>query len=374
MRRFAYLTAAVLSVTGICLGLAADDAAPAKKTGAAAQPKTTAKPAAKATKTETTEGEEKPAKTAKPADKDPVPTNQEPDVPAKYSADETAIREANQSLLKAYASDNAAAVVDHFTQDGEYVNSNGSVFHGRDAILESLTSFFSDHPGCELEAELHDIRFVSPSVAIVEGTTTVVHKSESNETTHCNFTAVYNKTEDKWQIASVRDQLHSSRMSHEDQLDQLSFLIGDWIDEDSDSVVSFSCRPTDNGKFLIRNFTLKVQGQEVLSGTERIGWDPLTGKLRAWIFDSEGGFAEGTWHREGDHNWILRSAGVTADGEVASGLSRYTVISGHSMTWQTVDHVIGGVALPDSPEFTLVHTSPDPHDLDDKSAKADTTP
>ena len=361
MRKFAYLTAAVLSVTGICIGLAADDATITKKPAASTPSKTGTKPAPKATKTE-----EKPAKTAE--DEEKVPAKQEADVPAKYSADEAAIRQANDSLLKAYASDNAETVAQHFTPDAEYVNSNGAVFHGREAIQDSLTTFFADHPGCELQTELHDLRFVSPTVAIVEGTTTVVHKGDSDETTHCKFTAVYNKNDDKWLLASVRDQLHAVRPTHEDQLEQLSFLIGDWVNEDSDSVVSFSCRPTENGKFLIRDFSMKVQGQEVLSGTERIGWDPLTGKLRAWIFDSEGGFAEGMWHREGDV-WTLRLSGVNSAGEVASGTSHYTVINDHRMTWQAVDHVIGGVALPNSPEFTLVQKSPDPLDQDEKPTK-----
>jgi uncharacterized protein (TIGR02246 family) len=360
MRKFAYITAAILSVTGICLGLVADDAAPVKKENTSAQAKTVAKPAAKTEKDD--------IKAGKPEVQSPA--NQEDDVPAKYTADEAAIRKANESLLKAYASDSPQAVAEHFTQDGEYVNSSGAVFHGRDAIQESLATFFADNPGCELQAELHDLRFVSPTVAIVEGTTTVVHEHDASET-NCNFTAVYNKTDNKWLIASVRDQMHVVKPSHETQLEQLSFLIGDWVNEDSDSVVSFSCRPTENGKYLIRDFTMKVHGQDVLSGTERIGWDPVSGRLRAWIFDSEGGFADGTWTREGD-TWILRLNGVSSDGELASGSSIYHVIDNHSVSWQAVDHVIGGVAIPDGPEFTLVHKSPLPLDRDEKSDAATT--
>lgn len=360
MRKFAFLSATLLSVTGVCLGLAADDAAPPKPAGTQVQSKDATKPAPKP--------EEKPAKAAKTTEAaDKVPANQEPDVPSKYTADETAIRAANESLIKAYCADDAKAVAEHFTPDGEYVNDRGSVFHGREAIQDSLTEFLGDHPGCKLESDLNEIRFVSPTVAIVEGTTTVTHK-EDDSVTRCNFTAVYNKNDDKWQIASVRDQLDVVHPKHEDQLEQLSWLIGDWIDEDDDSVVSFSCHPVNNGKFLVRDFSLKVQGQEVLSGTQRIGWDPLSGKLRAWIFDSEGGFSEGTWQREGD-TWTLKSAGVTAEGEVASGTSVYKLVNDHSMTWQATEYQIDGVAVPDSPEFTLVHTSPHPIDHDEKAAK-----
>ena len=57
-----------------------------------------------------------------------------------------------------------------------------------------------------------------------------------------------------------------------------------------------------------------------------LGWDPVSGKLRAWIFDSEGGYGEGTWHRDGD-SWVLKTTGVTADGQTASGTSIYTFVS-----------------------------------------------
>lgn len=32
-----------------------------------------------------------------------------------------------------------------------------------------------------------------------------------------------------------------------------------------------------------------------MTGTQRIGWDPLTRRLRTWVFDSSGSFGEGNW-------------------------------------------------------------------------------
>ena len=98
---------------------------------------------------------------------------------------------------------------------------------------------------------------------------------------------------------------------------------------------SISCQAVDNGNFLLRQFTVKIAGQEAMSGTQRIGWDPVTGKLRAWIFDSEGGYGEGTWHRDGD-SWVLKTTGVTADGQTASGTSIYTLVS------DDIDDLAGG--------------------------------
>ncbi len=60
--------------------------------------------------------------------------------------------------------------------------------------------------------------------------------------------------------------------------------------------VIFSCDAVDGGNYLLRKFGVHIVGQDAMSGTQRIGWDPLIGKLRAWIFDSEGGFSDGLWH------------------------------------------------------------------------------
>src|SRR5438270_9840159 len=40
------------------------------------------------------------------------------------------------------------------------------------------------------------------------------------------------------------------------------------------------------------------------TGTQRIGYDPLTGHLKAWIFDSAGGYADG---RSEEHTSELQS-------------------------------------------------------------------
>ena len=34
-----------------------------------------------------------------------------------------------------------------------------------------------------------------------------------------------------------------------------------------------------------------------------IGYDPVKGRLRSWVFDSEGGFGEGSWRQEGN-KWL----------------------------------------------------------------------
>jgi len=279
-------------------------------------------------------------------------------VTQQQAADEQAIRDAGATFMKAYGAADAKAVAAHFSAEAEYVDEQGTVVQGRAAIEESLAAFFAENPGCQLEMNIDTLRFVSPGVAIEDGTT-IVTRADDPTQLETRYTTVHVKTAGKWLAVSVRDHAPKNRRQHSAQLEQLSWLIGDWVDEGDDALVTFTCQSVDGGNFLLRKFTIEIAGQEALSGTQRIVWDPLTGKLRAWIFDSEGGYGEGLWHRNGN-NWVLKQTGVTADGEPASSTSIYTLVNGHTMTWQSVEHEIAGVQIPDSDVITVVRTAPSP--------------
>ena len=289
-----------------------------------------------------------------PAEKEPAAQP----VTERRSADEAAIRQTDASFVKAYQQGNAKSVAAHFTPDAEYVDEFGNVIQGREAIEESLTEFFDKHRGCKLEMNIDTIRFISPEVAVEDGRTTATH-AESPAPVESRYTTVHVKTNGKWLAASVRDHAPEDRREHRAQLKQLEWLLGDWVDEGDDMIANFSCQSVDNGNFLLRTFTIHIAGQEAMSGTQRIGWDPLTGKLRAWIFDSEGGYAEGFWHRAGE-SWELKCTGVTADGEAASCSSIYTFVNDHTVTWQSLDYEIAGVQQPDSEVITIVRQAPAP--------------
>lgn len=285
----------------------------------------------------------------------------EPQVTPERLADEEAIRQADEAFVKAYGAGDAKAIAALFTPDAEYVDESGNVFQGRDAIEESLVEFFAENPDCQLEMTIDSIRFVNPGIAIEDGSTILTHP-ELPDTIESRYTTMYVKTDGKWLAASVRDHAPKDRRQHRLQLEQLDWLLGDWVDEAEDSVITFSCQSVDNGNFLLRQFTILIGGEEVMSGTQRIGWDPLTGKLRTWIFDSEGSYGEGLWHRDGDR-WILKCTGVMPDGQTASSTSIYTYVNAHTMTWQTVNHEIAGVQQPDSEIYTIVRQAPPPTPL-----------
>lgn len=312
------------------------------------------------------------AKVTPTADKPTVKTEVKPALPAavktttdhaaaddKPSPDEEAIRATGDTFVTAYNSADAKAIAAHFTPDAEYIDDEGQVFQGRTEIQEAMSRCLAAHPGVEMEMNIFSIRFVTPTVAVEDGTTGITADDDDAETVYTRYTAVHVKVDGKWLTASVRELAPKDRRQHRSQLNQLAWLKGEWVDEGEETLVIFSCDAVDGGNFLIRRFTIHIAGQESMSGTQRIGWDPLTGKLKSWTFDSEGGYGEGFWHRDGDR-WILKSTGVTADGEAASSTTIYTLDNEYTMTWQSIDNEVGGIETPDSEVVTIVRRAPSP--------------
>ncbi len=104
---------------------------------------------------------------------------------------------------------------------------------------------------------------------------------------------------------------------------------------------------------------MKKQGEPVLSGTQRIGWDPVRHQFKTWIFDSEGGFGEGYWTRSGDQ-WVIKAEGVRQDGKHASATNIITRLGKDRASWQSTERTIGGAAVPGVDEFTIVRKPPEP--------------
>ncbi len=219
-----------------------------------------------------------------------------------------------------------------------------------------MAASFADNPRSTIAIETKALRFLGPDTALEEGRTTITPAGGgSPEITR--FTVVYIKRDGRWLQSAVRDE-HAQDLSPHDRLKELEWLVGDWINESQDAVVQTTCKWTDDGNFLVRKFTMKTQGQPVLSGTQRIGWDPTRRQFKTWIFDSEGGFGDGYWTRNGDQ-WVIKAEGVRQDGQHASATSIITRLGKDRASWQLVDRTLGGAAVPGIDEFTIVRKPPE---------------
>ena len=90
------------------------------------------------------------------------------------SVDEEAIRLTGQTFVKAYCQGDAKTIAAHFTKDAEYIDERGEVYQGRESIERAMKELFAENEGCQIEMEIETIRFISPEVAVEDGSTTFI--------------------------------------------------------------------------------------------------------------------------------------------------------------------------------------------------------
>lgn len=346
MRRFMVVSVSIVLTAAFLAGVNGQDSARKPAVKAAAQP---------APK----DGSEATPKPGFASAKEPVAkTPSSNQTAVEQSPDEKAIRQTGETYVKAFNEHNAKAVGEHFTAEAEYIDESGKLYQGRQAIEKSLAEVFAGSPAIQVELQIDTIRFIGSGIAVEDGMTRI-RRSKDSQPVIARYAAVHTKASGKWLVASVRDTAVKSPRQHRNQLKQLDWMLGDWVHEGSDAVVMFSCKPVDNGNFLLRTFNIRIGGEEVMNGSQRIGWDASSKKFLTWTFDSDGGHSEGYWHRDGD-SWVLKSTGATADGHTASSTMIYTFVNAHTMTFQSVDHEVSGIELPDGPKVTIVRHAPRP--------------
>ncbi len=271
--------------------------------------------------------------------------------------EEQAIRREVETFTKAYNAHDAKAVAEVFIPGGEIVNEDGETAQGREAIQQTFAAVFQQQPKSQINVAIQSIRLLSPTLAMEDGTSTVTGEpGEAAE--HNRYLAVHVKQDGRWQMASARD-LPDEEGSAREALQQLGWLIGDWVDESPDALVVTSYRWADNQLSIVSDFKVQIGGQPAMTGTQRIRWDPCSKRLRSWVFDSEGGFGEGVWARDGNQ-WIVKRTGVTRDGETASKTTIITRVSRNRMTYQSRDRIVGRERLPDIKEIPIVRKPPLP--------------
>ena len=240
----------------------------------------------------------------------------------------------------------------------EVTDENGNVIKGREAIEKDFAQTFEKFPETKLQLEIGSIRILTPNIAVEEGIVRGQPIPGEGESVSA-YVAVHVKVEGRWLLASVSDYAIPVEMTANDHLQELAWMVGDWIEESPDSAVKSSVRWDETGNYLIQDFVLHIAGAANASGSTRIGWDALRGHLKSWTFNADGGHSEGYWTRDGD-SWTVKSHGSNAKGEATSATSVYRVLDGDTMTWRSYDRVVGGVPKGDVPEFIIKRHAPMP--------------
>jgi uncharacterized protein (TIGR02246 family) len=288
----------------------------------------------------------------------PAPVGAGSAAPApEQTADTRAIGDLVDAFLKAYNAKDAQALGALFTQNAEIQNEDGDVTRGRDAIVDRFKQMFAKEESGTLSVSSDSLRFLGTDLAIEEGTAKLSYRA--GDSPHSNqYSVIYAREGGRWLHARIRDEPETEVSPHE-RLLELEWMLGDWVNESDDALVSTTCTWSKDGNFLLREFDVKDEGRITLSGTQRIGWDAQKEQFRTWVFDTEGGFAEGLLYRDADH-WVIKSTGSRADGTPVSVTSTITVLGKDRMRWESSDRTLGGAPIPDTDRFDLVRRGPVP--------------
>jgi uncharacterized protein (TIGR02246 family) len=272
---------------------------------------------------------------------------------------EAAVRDRVAAYAKVFNGRNAAALTELFTDDAALVDESGDTARGKAAILDRFATGFARPSKHTLGTEVRSVRFITPDVAQVEGTSTL--SAENEPSVVDRFVALFAKKGDTWRIAEIRDlPAPPEDVPPAERLKELEWMVGDWVDESPDATVRSTVRWGDNRAYLVRNSTVQVGTEKASSSLMILGWDPRTGQLHSWLFDSDGGHGEATWTRASDTQWIIRAEGVSRDGTANSATQFLTLVNKDAVKTSSVDRIIGGEVAHDIDEVLMVRKPPSP--------------
>lgn len=273
------------------------------------------------------------------------------------SADEQAVRDRSAALVAAFNAGRPADAAAMFLPEAELVDEDGNLYRGREEVADLLKRFFDQYPGSTFTQEVELVRVIGPALALEDGTRVITAK-DGEATTRFRYLTVWSRVDDSWRIVTTRQYQEDLPPTPHERLLPLAWMIGEWIDESEEAVIALSCRWSDDENYLLRDFTVTVAGEVVLDTTQRIGWDPLTNKIKSWAFDSDGSHAEGYW-TEIEGQWVVKTTAVLPGGETASATIVYEPIDEDSFVMRGLDRIVGDVYEPDF-EATIVRRPPAP--------------
>ncbi len=271
--------------------------------------------------------------------------------PASQADEEATIRKAVESYVVAFNGADAKDFGVIWSPEAVYTNPlSGVQVVGREAIRTQFADIFAESKGIKLEATTHSIDFISPGVAVEHGSARLIEAEQTLE--ESDYTAVYVKHDGKWLLDRVTEEDVIPVPSHYEQLKELEWMVGRWIDQDDQATVMTECHWAKNNNFLVRSFSVQVLDRIDLSGMQIIGWDPAAKQIRSWAFDSDGGFGQGTWSRK-DNRWSNQQSGVLPDGRKSSAVNIFTYLNDGSFTLQSINRMVDGEMLPNIDEVKI---------------------
>jgi uncharacterized protein (TIGR02246 family) len=243
------------------------------------------------------------------------------------------------------------ALTDLYAEDVQFTTDDGAVITGREAVIDGLGKYFAKTKGSKLEVAIESARLLTPDVLSENGYSTVVSAQGGRDVTR--YAMTYVKKGDQWLIAQIDEAAPPPVDAAAQALGQLGWMVGSWKDESPGFTVETKVAWTKSNHFLRRSFSVTRAGANTIDGTEIIGYDPVAGHLRSWVFDSEGGFGESTWRQEGN-KWLTSVKATGPDGSQSTSQHVITKVDDNKYTWESINRTHNGEVLPNLDRIEVV--------------------
>lgn len=265
--------------------------------------------------------------------------------------DRAAIVAAIESYIAAFNSRDVQKLVSLWSPDGVYISrTSGERITGLEPLTEEFTQIFAGETVPTLAVTTESIEFISPNVALERGSATVTYSDQ--DVTQTDYRVVYVKRNGSWLIDRVTEDEIVVPLSNYEQLKDLDWMIGQWVDAGEGITIEMECDWTTKQNFISRKYSVSSEEGIESSGLQIIGWDAKQKQIRSWLFDSDGGVITGTWTK-GDDRWVVQSVVVLPDGASGSFTSIFRPGEDGNYTWQKINRVLDGRLLPNVGEVLV---------------------
>lgn len=270
------------------------------------------------------------------------------------AADKEAIAKNAEAFVEAFHKGDAKALAAFWTADGDYVDQAGRHLKGREAIETAFQGYFAENKDLKLGIDSAALRFVTPDLAIEDGTSEVI-PPDGSPPSRARYTNVHVKKGGRWLLSSVREAPYAPPTNYE-HLRGLEWAVGNWVgwagEADKGEAERVSIAWAEGQQFLVATTTTAFKNVTLGSATQWIGWDPEAKAVRSWSFDSTGAFGQSTWARDGD-KWVIKSKSVLRDGKKATATTVVSRIDADTVSWQSKDRTLDGKPVPPTKELRL---------------------
>jgi uncharacterized protein (TIGR02246 family) len=270
----------------------------------------------------------------------------------KDSTNEAELKSAFEAYVEAFNKKDYKQLASMWEEDAMMKNPiTEETVEGREEIEEYFKKKFEANNAESVKVVIDSIVFPEPDKARIKSHFQITDKGET--TMAGKMATDYIKEDGKWYILRYAEFEKLPVISRFDKLDHLNWLVGDWVDASEDVEITSKWQWDRNKNFLTEHFTMKVLDDPEFEGFQMIGWDPAREKMRVWLFDSDGGFGEGTLIQQ-ESSWYAKMVFTLPDGQIGTATNVYTKEDDNTYTFSSIGRDIEGEMLPDVGPYKIV--------------------